>query len=166
MVVKAYHTDPGAGLSWPDDFQAMTTAQIAVHGHPARRRGHGRAVLVDAHDRRTTECLLMIASSSGDPSNVDAFAAGESIPEWRLVPHDNNIGQRNIHPVPAAGGAVGIMAVLDGRAFTVHNPFDHRARIVLDVRVAAGADREGLVGRGLQQGRERVQPPPPELPGR
>ncbi len=132
VVVKAFHTDPGAGLTWPDDFQAMTTAQIAVPDIPP-----GGEVMVGPFSWTPTtadhECLLMIASSSGDPSNVDAFGPGESIPEWRLVPHDNNIGQRNVHPVPAAGGAAGIMAVLDGRAFTVHNPFDHRARIVLDV---------------------------------
>ena len=132
VVVKAYHTDPGAGLTWPDDFQSMATAQIAVADIPP-----GGEVMVGPFSWTPTtadhECLLMIASSSGDPSNVDAFAAGESIPEWRLVPHDNNIGQRNVHPVPAAGGAAGIMAVLDGRAFTVHNPFEHRARIVLDV---------------------------------
>jgi hypothetical protein len=73
----------------------------------------------------------MVASADGDPSNIDVFGPGESIPEWRLVPHDNNIGQRNVHPVPAAGGAAGIMAVLDGRRFTVRNPFDRRVRIMI-----------------------------------
>ena len=132
VVVKAYHADPGAGLTWPDDFQAMATAQLAVPDIPP-----GGEVLVGPFSWTPTvpdhECLLMIASSAGDPSNVDAFAPGESIAEWRLVPHDNNIGQRNVHPVPAAGGVAGIMAVLDARSFTVHNPFDHRVRIVLDV---------------------------------
>ncbi|MBA2416249.1 MAG: hypothetical protein H0V64_10265 [Geodermatophilaceae bacterium] len=132
VVVRAFHTDPGAGLVWPNDWQAMTTAQLAVPDIPPG----GEAVVGPFSWTPTTpdhECLLMIASSAGDPSNVDAFAPGESIAEWRLVPHDNNIGQRNVHPVPAAGGAAGILAVLDGREFTVHNPFDTRAKIVLDI---------------------------------
>jgi hypothetical protein len=40
-----------------------------------------------------------------------------------------------VHPVPAAGGLAGILAVLDGRGFTVRNPFDRRVKIVLDVRL-------------------------------
>ncbi|MBA2952589.1 hypothetical protein GON03_21445 [Nocardioides sp. MAH-18] len=153
VVVRAFHTDPGAGLTWPDDFQSMTTAQIAVPDIPP-----GGEVMVGPFEWTPTtadhECLLMIASSSGDPSNVDAFAPGESIPEWRLVPHDNNIGQRNVHPVPAAGGAAGIVAVLDGRSFTVHNPFDHRARVTLDVTLPPVLVKKGwsvqVVGKGGQ----------------
>jgi len=38
----------------------------------------------------------MIASAAGDASNVGNFTARESIPCWRLVPHDNNIAQRNV----------------------------------------------------------------------
>jgi hypothetical protein len=79
--------------------------------------------------------MLMVASAAGDPSNIDVFGPGESIPEWRLVPHDNNIGQRNVHQVPAAGGVDGILAVLDGRTFTVHNPFDHPARMHVDIHL-------------------------------
>jgi hypothetical protein len=41
--------------------------------------------------------------ATGDASNVSNLTAGDSIPEWRLVPHDNNIGQRNVSPV--AGGS-------------------------------------------------------------
>jgi zinc metalloprotease ZmpB len=142
VVVRAFHTDPGAGLVWPDDWQAMTTAQIAVPDIPAG----GQVVVGPFAWTPTTpdhECLLMVASSSGDPSNVDALAPGESIAEWRLVPHDNNIGQRNVHPVPAAGGAAGVMAVLDGRTFTVRNPFDTRARVVLDIDLPAVLREKG-----------------------
>jgi hypothetical protein len=31
--------------------------------------------------------------------------------------------------VPGGGGATGIMSVLDGRAFTIRNPFDHRVKV-------------------------------------
>ena len=128
VVVRGFHCNPGAGLTWPDDWQPMTTPQLAVADTPS-----GGEVMVGPFEWTPSqpdhECLLMVASADGDPSNIDVFEPGESIPEWRLVPHDNNIGQRNVHPVPGAGGATGIMAVLDGRGFTVRNPFDRRVRV-------------------------------------
>lgn len=155
VVVKAYRTDPGAGLVWPDNWQAMTTAQLTAPDIPP-----GGEVVVGPFSWTPTtadhECLLMIASSAGDPSNVSAFAPGESIAEWRLVPHDNNVGQRNVHPVPAAAGAAGIAAVLDGRAFTVHNPFDRRTKIAIDIELPSvlaekgwGVDLSNTGGRGF-----------------
>ena len=128
VVVRGFHCNPGAGLTWPDDWQPMTTAQITAPDIPP-----GGEITVGPFSWTPSqpdhECLLMVASADGDPSNIDVFAPGESIPEWRLVPHDNNIGQRNVHPVPAAGGATGIMSVLDGRTFTIRNPFDHRVKV-------------------------------------
>jgi len=132
VSVRAFHTDPGAGLTWPDDWLAMTTAQIGAPDIPP-----GGEVVVGPFSWTPStpahECLLMIASSDGDPSNVDGLSLGESIPAWRLVPHDNNIGQRNVHPVPAAGGAAGVAAALEGRSFTVRNPFEERAKMVVGI---------------------------------
>jgi len=44
------------------------------------------------------ECMFFSVSANADASNIDGAITG-AIPEWRLVPHDNNIGQRNVHPV-------------------------------------------------------------------
>ena len=41
------------------------------------------------------EAMLMIVTAAGDSSNIDNFTAADSIPNWRLVPNDNNIAQRN-----------------------------------------------------------------------
>ena len=37
----------------------------------------------------------MVVSAAGDPSNIDNYTAADAIPNWRLVPNDNNIAQRN-----------------------------------------------------------------------
>ncbi|MCK9495997.1 MAG: hypothetical protein M0R75_10960 [Dehalococcoidia bacterium] len=171
VIVRGFHCNPGAGLTWPDDWQAMTTAQISVPNIPP-----GGEVLVGPFtwtpSQPDHECMLMVASASGDPSNIDVFGPGDSIEEWRLVPHDNNIGQRNVHPVPAAGGVAGIMAVLDGRAFTVHNPFNRRVRVQLDITLpkllasrgwrvevaTPGGVSFGLPAGGSRQVRLRVVP--------
>ncbi|MGB9367023.1 MAG: hypothetical protein WCE79_13530 [Xanthobacteraceae bacterium] len=101
VTVKGYQNQPGAnGRVWPSDFvemagqPALNVASIA----PAS----GQEVVVGpfawtpSPDARGGACVLLLASTAGDPSNVDHFAAGETIEDWRLVPNDNNIGQRAI----------------------------------------------------------------------
>jgi hypothetical protein len=135
VVVKGFHCQPSAGLVWPNDWQAMSTTQLTAPDIPP-----GGHVTVGPFAWTPVavghECMLMISSAVGDPSNVDNFTAGDSIPEWRLVPHDNNIGQRNVAPVPA-GGIEGLITALTGRPFTVRNPFEHKAGIALDVALPA-----------------------------
>jgi hypothetical protein len=79
------------------------------------------------------ECLFMDVRATGDSSNISPgtfypCAAGPT-PEWRLVPYDNNIGQRNVVPVAGAGGASGLLTSFVERRFTVRNPLDASARI-------------------------------------
>src|SRR5436305_7942177 len=49
------------------------------------------------------ECMFFSVSANGDAGNIDGHVIGP-IPEWRLVPHDNNLGQRNVHPVSIGFG--------------------------------------------------------------
>jgi hypothetical protein len=79
------------------------------------------------------DCLLMIASADGDPSNVDNFTAGETIAEWRLVPHDNNVAQRNVQPVPATGEA--LLGALRDRVLWAANPLPRPAVMLLEVQL-------------------------------
>ena len=51
------------------------------------------------------------------------FSPGETIPEWRLVPHDNNIGQRNVVPVASFKTPKDwIRAAIAKLRFTLKNP--------------------------------------------
>lgn len=138
VVVRGYHCKPSAGLLWPTDLQPMTTPQLAA-GSIAPNSSEEKVVgpfewepTINAwgHD-----CMLMIASATSDPSNIDNFTVGEVIPEWRLVPNDNNIGQRNVNPVPGGGGPGGLMEGLNGFSFWVGNPNPGRAVIEVDVKL-------------------------------
>jgi hypothetical protein len=40
--------------------------------------------------------ILMAVSATGDASNLAKFSDDKPIPDWRLVPHDNNIGMREV----------------------------------------------------------------------
>jgi hypothetical protein len=81
------------------------------------------------------ECMFMVVSASGDPSNISNLTAFDSIPEWRLVPNDNNIGQRNVFPVAGGGGLKGLLASLDKQNIRIKNPLLATARMVVDVRL-------------------------------
>jgi len=95
--VDAYHCLPGTGLAFPDDWAPMSTPSLPAPG-PIPPGGD---VVVGPFTFTPTEvrheCLLAIASAAGDPGN-DTIITG-TMPEHRLVPFDNNIGQRNVHPV-------------------------------------------------------------------
>jgi len=136
VVVRGFHTKPGAGLLWPNDFEAFATAQIAVG---TVNGNNGEEILVGPFEWTPNinalghDCMLVIVSADGDPSNIDNFTAGESIPEWRLVPNDNNIGQRNVFPVPGGGGMEGLMESLDGASLWIGNPNPRRATMELKV---------------------------------
>jgi hypothetical protein len=137
VTVKGYHSLPGAGLTWPDDFTAMSPASgLVAASVPANSAGEVTVgpfewepnINVYGHD-----CVLMIASVAGDPSNVDNLSAGETLAEWRLVPNDNNIGQRNVQVVPGGGGMEGLLAGLDDHVFLAGNTFMRRATMQLKV---------------------------------
>ncbi|HEV7402261.1 MAG TPA: hypothetical protein VGO11_05010 [Chthoniobacteraceae bacterium] len=131
VVVKAFHANPAAGLVYPNDWQAMTTPQLAAANVP----GNNAAEVVVGPFKWTPthvghECIFMVASAAGDPSNVSNLSPGESIPEWRLVPNDNNIGQRNVAPVSALN-VKDLVAAISKMSFTLKNPHPVAAKMEL-----------------------------------
>lgn len=131
VAVRGYSADPGAGLSWPGDWRPMLTPQLNVVNIPA-----GGDVIVGPFKWRPTvvghECMFMEVSSAADRSNIDPAtlfpSATGPTPEWRVVPFDNNIGQRNVCPVAAGGGIRGLLSSFIGRKFKVRNPSEKTAR--------------------------------------
>lgn len=135
MVVKGYHCRPSTGLRWPDDWQAMTTAEVNVPG--ALAPGGSTVVGPFEWTPEVTghECLLMAVSATGDQANTETVAG--PIPEWWLVRNDNNIAQRNVAPVAAGGGGLNLAASFKGRHFWVKNPFDRPVQVKLEVAMPA-----------------------------
>jgi zinc metalloprotease ZmpB len=131
VSVKGYHANPAAGLSYPNDWIPMTTAQLPAANVAANNASEivvGPFAWTPTHVGH--ECMFMIVSATGDASNVDHIAVGDSIPEWRLVPHDNNIGQRNVAPVP--GGTTGLVDEFAGLSFEMKNPLTTSAVMQVD----------------------------------
>jgi zinc metalloprotease ZmpB len=131
VVVRAFHCRPSAGLVYPDDWQPMKTAQLAAANVPPHSSAE---ILVGPFawvpSQTGDDCMLMVAAAAGDPSNINNFVSGDSIPDWRLVPNDNNIGQRNVCPVT---GAIGrrLAKAFSRMSFQIKNPFNKRARITV-----------------------------------
>jgi hypothetical protein len=137
VVVKAFKANPAAGLSYPVDWTPMTTTQLTAPNVPANNATEitvGPFAWTPTHVGH--ECIFMIVSASGDASNVDNIAPGDTIPEWRLVPHDNNIGQRNVSPV-SGGGTSGLVADFAGKSFEMKNPLTKTAVMHLEATLPA-----------------------------
>ena len=98
--VEAFHCNPGTAMLWPDHFTSMGKQIVA----DIPSRGEVRAgpfpwtPAVAAH-----ECLLAIASGVNDPSVAPQLIG--SVPHWKLVRFDNNVGQRNVAPIHMPLGA-------------------------------------------------------------
>ena len=136
VAVSGYHTKPMAGLLWPDDFQPFATASINVGTlgpNNTEEKTVGPFEWVPIINAYGHDCVLMIVTATSDASNIDQFTPGEVIPEWRLVPNDNNIGQRNVFPVAGGGGLKGLVASLDGTKVLIKNPHNTDARVIVKV---------------------------------
>ncbi|KAI9781782.1 MAG: hypothetical protein M1839_005775 [Geoglossum umbratile] len=146
VVVSGYHVRPSSGLVWPDTYQPMTTASVPVPDIPSG----GEAIAGPFQWTPTQlghECMLMSVSALGDLSNIDPATllpcAKGPLPDWRLVPFDNNIAQRNVAPVPGGGGLNGLAAGLNGKTFWANNPYDYVARLALDITIPAFLEKGG-----------------------
>lgn len=137
VIVSGFHCRPSAGLTWPDDWQAMTTASINVPGSIPS----GGQMIVGPFAWTPSElgheCMLMSVSADGDLSNIDPAGAlpcatGPS-PDEQLARFDNNIGQRNVAPVAGGGGLTGLLGSFVNRHFWTNNPYNKEVRIKLDV---------------------------------
>ncbi len=129
--VDAYHALPGTGLAFPDDWVPMSTPTLPASGSI----GTGGSTIVGPFAFVPTqvghECLLAIAHADGDPGN-DTTING-TIPESRLVPFDNNIGQRNVTPIlPSLRW---IVEYLHKHIIWVRNPFKEVVVTNIDIEL-------------------------------
>jgi hypothetical protein len=131
VVVKAFHCLPGVGLVYPTDWIPMITPQLTA---PNLAANDSVGVVVGPFQWVPSqvghECMFFSVSANGDPGNIDGAITGP-IPEWRLVPHDNNVGQRNVHPVTSLLGNVN----WQGLPFWIRNHGKLQARLSVDVKV-------------------------------
>jgi zinc metalloprotease ZmpB len=80
-------------LIYPDDWKPMAPSQISAADLPP----DSSEAIVGPFEWTPTagdNYILMAVSASGDSSNLAKFGVGKSIPDWRLVPNDNNLGMR------------------------------------------------------------------------
>jgi hypothetical protein len=104
VKVRGYHSRPGAGLLLPNDIQPLTTAELPVVGTSIAPNNTEEKIIgpfewIPEINAYGLDSIIMVVSADNDASNIDNFTSGETISDWRLVPNDNNIGQRNMVPV-------------------------------------------------------------------
>jgi hypothetical protein len=104
VKVRGYHSRPGAGLLLPDDIQPLTTAELPVVGTSIAPNNTEEKIIgpfewIPEINAYGLDSIIMVVSADNDASNIDNFTSGETISDWRLVPNDNNTGQRNMVPV-------------------------------------------------------------------
>jgi zinc metalloprotease ZmpB len=95
VVVNAFQNKPQGQLVFPDDWQPMQPSALPASDLPPG----SPEVTVGPFTwtpSASDNVILMAVSATGDASNLAKFSDGKSIPDWRLVPTDNNIGMRKV----------------------------------------------------------------------
>jgi len=93
VTVGAFQANPGSALIYPKDWKRMNTPQPPAVDVPAGSSG----IIVGPFSWIPTagsNAILMAVSATGDPNNLGNFSPTDAIPDWRLVPNDNNLGIR------------------------------------------------------------------------
>jgi hypothetical protein len=129
VVVRAFKCAPGGGLIWPAGWTPMTPAFInAPNVAPGGSIVVGPFSWIPTIGSPNHECVLAHVKATGDPTNAETVFGPGPIPEWRLVPHDNNIGQRNLNAVAGLHGGISVKQHFADARFTVRNPFDRHTQ--------------------------------------
>jgi hypothetical protein len=143
VVVKGFHCLPGVGLVFPTDWLPMATPQLAG---PNLAAGDMAGQVVGPFQWVPSqvghECMFFSVSAMGDAGNIDGHVVGP-IPEWRLVPHDNNIGQRNVHPVAPFFQGDKVTLNLEALPFWIRNRSHKAVAVTAEVRLPAWLDKLG-----------------------
>jgi hypothetical protein len=95
VAVHAFQNNSQTNRNYPDDWAPMRTPRRSAPDVPPQSPEFivGPFEWIPAAG---DNYILIAVSANGDPSNLGKFAAGKSIPDWRLVPHDNNLGMRKV----------------------------------------------------------------------
>ncbi len=148
VTLRVYSADPGAGLVWnspgPNNgWKELTAGPYAVGVIPPKGDViKGPIAWTPTH--LWHECLFAKVTNDDDPSNVDIYVnpntgmqvappcATLPTPHWQLVPHDNNIAQRNVVPVPSGMFGKDLIRAFHRRTFYVQNPFARTKNVVVE----------------------------------
>lgn len=162
VIVRGYHCKPSVGVVWPNDFDPFTTAEISagtLQPNNTEEKIVGPFHWTPVENAWGHDCMLMVVSATGDPSNVDNFTAGEFAEDWRLVPNDNNVAQRNVVLAPA-GSFEGFAAALQDKGFWLGNPGLATANVKVSIALPRFLESRGwrINVRGLPEEGIRLKP--------
>jgi len=161
VTVKAFQRKPSAGCVYPDDWMPMTTAELPSPDVPPNSKTE---VIVGPFEWVPSEtgdgCMIMVVTAPGDVSNIIHFDRDKSIPEWRLVPHDNNIGLRSVFSAKGSGSERLRRAAFDGLRLHVKNPHRTRAHMVIKPTLPSLLAERGWQLKFIGQGGGAFSLPP------
>jgi zinc metalloprotease ZmpB len=96
IAVSAFQNKPQSTLIYPDGWQPMHTYRLTAPDLPPHSADVEVGPFAWVPRAAGDNFILMAVSASGDVSNLGKFRTGKSIPDWRLVPNDNNLGMRKV----------------------------------------------------------------------
>lgn len=136
ILVNGYRCAPGGGMVWPLDWILLNDTPVS--GGTALTPGGSRIVGPITWTPPTGQnhiCLLVTVEASGDVPNTWYPIANTTIPDWHLVPTDNNVAQRNLNLLQGWYGSDSVSQAVNASSFLVRNPYYDPTSVDLQVHV-------------------------------
>ena len=97
VAVRGFFSGRAGELAYPRDWQPMNTERLVARDVAPNSSAEivvGPFAWVPVPAKANS--MLMVVSAQADSSNIDNLHSRIAMPNSRLVPHDNNIGQRDV----------------------------------------------------------------------
>ena len=108
VTVRAFDSDPGIGLVWPDNWTEMdaSAANAVTNVLPGPANGIVVGPFTWTPHEVGHECVLVVLECANDNAVTQLLPITAHVRHSDLVPFDNNIAQRNLVPTAATGKMV------------------------------------------------------------
>ncbi|MBS1777373.1 MAG: hypothetical protein JSS64_13950 [Bacteroidetes bacterium] len=136
ILVNGYRCTPGGGMVWPQDWILLNSNPVS--GGSGLTLGNSRIVGPITWTPPTGQnhvCLLFTVEALGDVPHTWYPIPNTVIPDWHLVPSDNNIAQRNLNLLAGYLGSIDVAQAADASGFLVRNPYEDPIGVDLEIHL-------------------------------
>lgn len=145
IEMKAYKCNAGGGNIWPNDWQylGVINPSSSLPATPTAEMIIG-PITWTAPTAFSHTCILITVQCDGDyPNTFYAQTSSITIPDWYLIPNDNNIAQRNMTALPGLYGSETLPDAIVAYPFMVRNPYHDGLHVTLEVQLPAILSENG-----------------------
>jgi len=135
IFINGYSTFPSGGSVWPQDWGLLNSQPVSGGSNlaPNADRIIG-PITWTAPSLFAHVCIMITVTADGDyPNTFFNVTPTPPLPNWFLIPNDNNIAQRNMSAISAIDGSKALAVAIPELGFKVRNPYKGPVTVTLEL---------------------------------